>query len=339
MSRRVARLPDAGNLGRLSPPAEAVARFRRDLGELIDVAQDRVLVAVSGGADSIALLLLAHAALGDRCSAATVDHGIRDASAGEARHVAMLCAQRGIGHAILSGPLPQRVGRTMNLSARARLLRYTLLDRHAADVGEAWLATGHHADDQVETVMMRLNRGAGVAGLAGIRRTGVRTIRPLLRWRRAELARLVAACGIPAVDDPSNVDDRFDRARLRKVLADADWLDAGRIGMSAAALGDAADALEWTARRLMRERCTGEGDALLLDTLALPGELARRLVLQCIERIDPGCDPTGPAVRRLIESVRTRGRGMLGDVLVTREMDARATSVWRFRLAPPRRTH
>jgi tRNA(Ile)-lysidine synthase len=99
--------------------ADAVERFTRDLAALADPGV-RILVAVSGGPDSVALLLLARAALGDKCSVATVDHGLRAESADEAAWVADLCAARGIVHATLRADLPNRAGRTANLSARAR---------------------------------------------------------------------------------------------------------------------------------------------------------------------------------------------------------------------------
>src|SRR3546814_17337493 len=91
---------------------------------------------------------------------------------------------------------------------------------------------------------MRLSGGEGVAGLAGSRPTGGMTIRPLLGWRRAELAALVTRCGITAIEDPSNLDDRFDRARLRKVLAEAGWLDADQLRRSAAPPADAEATLD-----------------------------------------------------------------------------------------------
>src|SRR3546814_89144 len=99
--------------------------------------------------------------------------------------------------------MPPRVKRTANLSARARALRYRLLEDHARAIEATRIATAHHADDQLETLIMRLNRGSGVAGLAGIRPTGGMTIRPLLGWRRAELAALVTRCGITAIEDRS----------------------------------------------------------------------------------------------------------------------------------------
>lgn len=315
--------------------AATVARFAADLGALAAIASDRVLVAVSGGPDSLALLLLTHAVLGDRCRAATVDHGLRAESGEEAAFVARLCAARGIEHATLTAPLPDRAGRTANLSARARALRYRLLEDHAAATGADHIATAHHADDQLETLVMRLNRGAGVAGLAGVRARGGRIVRPLLGWRRAELVALVADQGIVAVDDPSNVSDRFDRARLRKALAQVDWLDADRWGQSARALGDAEDAIAWMVRQLETECVTAGDDSIVLRPGNLPFEIRRRLVERCVLRIDPLAEIRGPALVATVNALTAGERTMLGAVLAT----PRPGPEWRFSPAPPRRGH
>lgn len=310
-------------------------RFAVDLSALCDPARDRVLVAVSGGPDSLALLLLAHALLGERCVAATVDHGLRPEAADEAAWVSELCAARGIGHAVLRGQLPERTGHTANLSARARALRYELLQAHADAVGATHIATAHHADDQVETLIMRLNRGAGVGGLAGVRARSGRVIRPLLGWRRAELGAIVAAAGIVAVDDPSNVSDRYDRARLRKQLAAIDWIDPARVAASAAALADAEDAIVWMVRQLGTDRVAAEGDSLTLDPSDLPFELVRRLVEQCVRQIDPTAKIRGSALFRMVKALESGDTAMLGDVAAV----ALSPAAWRFRKAPPRRSH
>ena len=328
----------------LTPDAALVARFRDDLAALCDPETETLLLAVSGGADSTALLLLARAALGTRCRAATVDHGIRAEAAAEAAAVARLCAKLGVEHATLAAPLPKRVRRTANLSARARALRYRLLEEHARKVGARRIATAHHADDQLETLVMRLNRGAGIAGLAGIRPKGGSLIRPLLGWRRAELAALVARAGLTAIEDPSNVDDRFDRARLRKVLAGAGWLDAEQWGRSAVALGDAETALDWTARLLAERYCMFDDDGATLFVEDQPIELLRRLVLLCLARVDPAIDPRGSQVMRLVAAITAKRQGgrdfraTLGGVLIESHFHRETGLKFDFTRAPPRRS-
>ena len=148
-----------------------------------------------------------------------------------------------------------------------------------------WVLTAHHADDQAETLLMRLNRGAGVAGLCGVRGVNVRVLRPLLGWRRTELAEIVAESEIEAVADPSNTDEKYDRARIRRQLSDAEWIDPAALVRSALALAEADQALDWTAERLAAERIRGSGPELELDPSGLPPELRRRLLLRILRRI------------------------------------------------------
>lgn len=317
-------------------------RFLRDWHALTRArVADRALIALSGGPDSTALLLL-FVAVGPFIKqpvAATVDHRLRAASSREAGACADLCRRLGVPHTILTGVLPDRVGPTANLSARARALRYDLLRSHAAEVGATWIVTAHHADDQLETVIMRLNRGAGVGGMAGIRAEAEPIVRPLLGWTRAELAALVAAAGIEPVNDPSNVDARFDRARLRRQLADAPWLDARMAARTAAALAEADEAIEWMLDPLEDDRCQfGEGQAIL-NAFALPAELQHRLVERCLRHVDPGIAIRGGDLTRLVRTLRnedpaTLGRVRCGHVFLTRPHPVLA---WSFQRAPPRR--
>lgn len=323
---------------RLAVADGQAARFRADLSRLCDVERDKVLVAVSGGPDSVALLLLAQSVLGERCVAATVDHGLRPEAAAEAQGVAALCAALGVRHAILAGTLPARAGRTANLSSRARGLRYRLLEEQATAWGARRIATAHHADDQLETLIMRLNRGAGVAGLAGVRAQGGRMIRPLLGWRREELARLVEAAGIVPVDDPSNRDERFDRARLRAALADAGWLDAAQWARSAAALADAEEALAWSARRLAEENCGLAPGSATLRADGLPFELVRRLLERCLAHVQPGLDVRGSTLADTVRRLRAGETVTVGDVLCRPGTDCGARALWTLAPAPPRRS-
>ena len=212
-----------------------VERFRNDVQALIETQHMRLGLAVSGGGDSLALLLLAHAAFPQQITVATVDHQLRPEAADEARFVAQICAARGIPHTILLPDQPI----TGSLQSSARAVRYALLARWAEVESCTWIATAHHVDDQAETLLMRLNRGAGVAGLAGVRRMNGQIIRPLLGWRRAALASVVAHAGITPVDDPSNYDLYYDRVRVRNALATADWIAPERLAASAHYLAQA----------------------------------------------------------------------------------------------------
>jgi len=319
----------------------ARARFERDWTALVGRAShERAVVALSGGPDSTALLLLLRDAIGERCHAATVDHRLRAESGTEAAAAAVLCGALGVPHAILTGDLPDRAAGSRNISARARALRYRLLHEHAERVGARWIVTAHHADDQCETLVMRLNRASGVAGLAGTRSVVGKLVRPLLGWRREHLAAIVAGAGIKPVMDPSNRDDRFDRARLRKRLVDADWLDPAAVAASARLLGEAEAALEWMTGRLAAGACTFGDRAATLDPTGLPAELTRRLTLRCLRHIDPSIAPRGVDLVRLIDSLEWGGdTRTLGQVRVHVEQDReRFRPTWHFRPAPPHRT-
>jgi tRNA(Ile)-lysidine synthase len=314
-----------------------VDRFAGDLAALCGAATGPLGVAVSGGPDSLALLLLAEAAAAGRVRAATVDHGLRAGSGSEAAFVAGLCAERAIPHATLPVAVS---GDGRGLQAAARAARYAALGGWMRREGIVTLLTAHHADDQAETLLMRLSRGAGLGGLAGIRATlpfpqggeGARLCRPLLGWRRDELGRIVRDCGLAAVDDPSNADDAYDRVRIRRRLAEAPWLDAAALARSAAALAEAEAALETVADRLQSERTTREGKALLLDPTGLPAELLRRLVLRALGAIVGSAPPRGEQVTALIADLRN------GRIATLAGVKCSGGKTWRFEPAPPRRT-
>jgi len=313
-----------------SPSPEHVDRFRADLRRLLGEAPsaERPLgLAVSGGPDSLALLLLARTALPDMVAAATVDHGLRPEAAEEARFVAALCERIGVRHDILRPATP--ISGSIQLAARAT--RYALLDEWRAASGLAAIATAHHADDQAETLLMRLNRSSGVGGLAGIRPTNRAIVRPLLGWRRSELGAIVAAAGIVAVDDPSNANPRFDRVRIRRALAAADWIDPEALARSAAHLGQAEDAIAWAVERLAAERIAHDADAVTFDAAGLPAEFVRRLLVVAIARIDPACRPEGSQIERIVTTLGAGHQATIGAVLV------RPGPRWLIEAAPPRR--
>ncbi len=191
-----------------------------------------LLVAASGGPDSTALLAMAAewaARRGTRIAATTVDHGLRPESAAEAAAVAALSAKLGVPHKTLlwSGPKPKS-----RVQERAREARYRLMIEHARAIGADAIATAHHADDQAETVLFRLMRGSGVAGIAGIERLstrdGITIARPLLGLAKSDLVDFCRWRGLAYLDDPSNADPRYARTRLRALIArlGEDGLDA-----------------------------------------------------------------------------------------------------------------
>jgi tRNA(Ile)-lysidine synthase len=285
-------------------------------------------VAVSGGPDSLALLLLANESSPGRVEAATVDHGLRPESAAEAAFVADLCERLRIPHALLR-PTAPIIG---NLQSSARQARYALLEQWRQERSLDWVLTAHHADDQAETLLMRLNRGAGVTGLGGVRGANGRVLRPLLGWRRTELAEIVAESEIEAVADPSNADERFDRARIRRQLSDAEWIDPAGLVRSALALAEADQALDWAAERLAGERIQGSGPQLELDPSGLPPELRRRLLLRTLRRIEPEAAPRGDELSRLLATLEQGGTATLAGV------KAVGGVTWRFEAAPPRKS-
>jgi tRNA(Ile)-lysidine synthase len=310
-----------------APPDRAVARFYADLLKCGCAVDQTFGICVSGGADSLALLMLANAA-SLNIKAVTVNHRLRTESGAEAEHVATICAQFNIAHETIA--LGTRG--SGNLSDWARRARYAALRDWAAHNGIDLLLTAHHADDQLETVLMRLNRGSGVAGLAGVRARHADLCRPLLGWRKVELVAIVNACGITAVDDPTNHDEAYDRARLRKHLARVDWLDPKAAAASAAALADAHDALDWVVQGLLDAHLLDDQTTLTLTLPPVPNELARRILMVCLLRLNPAAQPRGDALDRMLVTLQHGGTATLGSVKCS------GGSSWRFTRAAPRRT-
>ncbi len=202
-------------------------------------------VGVSGGADSMALALLADQwarARGGKVTAFTVDHRLRAGSRNEALWVRRMLGARDIRHHILSWD--QGAGtRRANLQAMARAARYQLLEARSAAKGILHLLVAHHLDDQAETFLMRLERGSGLHGLAAmapvVEHKGVRLLRPLLALPKDDLRAYLKECGQDWLEDPSNQDVGFTRVRTRRAMPDlrAAGITPERIAATAGRLG------------------------------------------------------------------------------------------------------
>lgn len=223
---------------------------------------------------------------------------------------------------------------TGNIQSSARNVRYTLLKRAADSHGCTHIATAHHGDDQLETLLMRLARGSGVSGMAGIRARNGRIVRPLLGFAKAELEAICASAGLEPVHDPSNDDSDFDRVAMRQWLAGSEHpFDLDRVQRTARAMSEAGRALAWATEQFAGERVIRNGDEIELDASGLPADLQRRLLLHCIALADPALTPKGDAIDRLLTDLEAGKTVTIGDIL------CKGGTTWHFSPAPPRRTN
>jgi tRNA(Ile)-lysidine synthase len=273
-------------------------------------------------------LLLAQQVVPGRLVAATVDHQLRAESADEAQIVAEICRNLGIPHIILT-PDEKISG---NLQSSARAARYALLERAADRQNCQHIATAHHADDQLETLLMRLARGSGVDGLSGIRARNGRVVRPLLEFTKAELIDICYSNGIQSVNDPSNADIDFDRVAMRNWLASTQHpFPVTRAPRTASALADASDALVWMTDTLAVHRVSHKNDVIVCQASGLPRELKRRLLIRCLRTIDINLAPRGDAIDRVLTDLENGRTAMIGNIKCVGGED------WQFSKAPPRR--
>ena len=269
--------------------------------------------------------------------AATVDHALRQEGQLEAENVARLCRELGVPHAILTAQWDEKPQSA--LQERARIERYRLLSLWAKERGLSALLTAHHADDQAETLLMRLNRGSGVRGLAGMRpvrtlSSDLKLVRPLLSWRRFELERICVDAGVEPVRDPSNENDSFERVRVRKALVAAEWLDTQAVIRSVANLFDADQALDWAAEMQWRLAVDVSDDVIRYRPADAPPEIRRRIIARTIAVLasEGEADLRGAELDRLIESLSSGGTSTIRGVLCS------GGNEWRFRKAPKRRS-
>lgn len=277
------------------------------------------------------MLLLAHAAFGDAVEVATVNHGLRAEALEECGLVMAGCRARNIKCAQLNVQLESG-----NIQSRARQARYAALLQWAEERNLSAIATAHHADDQAETFLMRLNRGSGLQGLSAIRAqrlmpgATVPIIRPLLGFRRSELRDLVQQAGEPFADDPSNDDARFDRVRMRQRLAKTDWIDPVAIAQSARHLEESETTLAAIGRDHFLSNARREEGRIILPCLDWIDTNARMIILAAEEL---GCSLSyGDVMDVLKNTLVDVSKANIGGVLIEkRELS------WRVSPEPPRR--
>lgn len=273
-----------------------------------------VLLAVSGGADSTAMLVLAAEWARERGAprllVATVDHALRVEAKAETAAVAALAGRLGFEHRTLAAPLAAGAS---GVEAKARVLRYGALVAHAASAGADAIATAHTLDDQAETVLMRLSAGSGPAGLAAMRpdimRDGVRHLRPLLGVAKARLVATLRARGVGWAEDVMNADPAFARARLRAggLALAREGLTPERLATLAARMARAEDALEAATDAAARIHFVRDGDGwTMTDACDLPAEIRLRMLSRAVF-------PRGEArlerLERLAARIATEPRG------------------------------
>ena len=261
-------------------------------------AAPALVLAVSGGPDSLALMWLAarwRRALsrGPRLIAVTVDHGLRSEAAREARFVKRLAATLDVPHRTLrwTGTKPKT-----GLPAAARVARYRLLAKAARASGATHVLTAHTRDDQAETLLMRILRGSGIAGLAAMpretEREGVWLARPLLDVPKSRLIATLGKAKIAFADDPTNFDMSFTRPRLRVLMPalveeGGDSRNLARLAARLARANAAIEVLADGAERYLALQDRDDASRFGFDAGAfagLPEEIRLRLLKRAIDR-------------------------------------------------------
>jgi tRNA(Ile)-lysidine synthase len=287
-------------MGKAAAPSPVVAALQ----EFFSAYAGRTLLAVSGGADSLALLTAAAEVAPGRVGVASLDHGLRPEAVAEVESVQKLAAQLGL--AFHTASLGLKPGPAME--ARARQARYAALESLRGAHGYAFVATAHTQDDQAETLLMRLSRGAALRGAGAIRARAGYLVRPLLGVSRTDVLAHVAAHGLVPVQDPSNQDASLLRTRVRADVLPALVAAAGPAALknlaSFAALAAEDEALlaEQAALGLDRARVEGGLDAVAVRSL--PAPLRRRVLVAFLEEAQV---PVSAALLGQLEAALQRG--------------------------------
>ena len=312
---------------------------------------DHILVAVSGGVDSTVLLHAlsqwvrpqtatnpANDKMPLKISVVCVDHGLRDGSAHEARAVKHRAEMLGCDCAVLRWRGEKPVTR---LQEKARSMRYELLQKHARKIGAEAIVLAHHADDQAETMLMRMAAGSGPEGLCGMqvqtKRDGMLLVRPFLSLPKSALVATARAAEWDWHEDPSNQQERFERVRLRRMqaLREGAGLTSARLVRLAARLARQQEAINWMAEQswsnvsfLTGLDAPEKATVVLQAALwTLPAEIGIRVIAKAVHVLKPDAAlrleriETLHAVLRDWERKQQKGRRTLGGCVLNLSRD------------------
>lgn len=307
------------------------AEFDQLMVPFIPHVGEQLAVAVSGGADSLALVLALAAWAQPRnivVTALTVDHDLRADSAAEAQQVGLWLAQAGIEHHILTWADGASI-RT-GLQARARAARYALLAGWCRSHAVKALFVAHHQNDQAETFVMRLRRSStlfGLAAMAPLRQLdGVMLCRPLLGVAKARLEATLQDAGQAWVNDPSNANEAFERVRTRALLChlDAEGVSAKRLAGAAQAAGKLAEIMDRAVEAFEAVAVTiGTNGGYTVDTAAfaaLHPVLRERVMTRLLRRVDGRIYPPSPAKVQRLARWMAQGHPLGGRASTTRTL-------------------
>ena len=266
--------------------------FNKNLDSILPIKPSSIVVAVSGGSDSMALTILASVWAeknGIKFTALTVDHNLRPEAKLEAEQVHKWCEKYKINHKILTytGEIP-----TSNIEAVAREYRYKLLTDYMKKNSISHLFIAHNQDEQRETFFLNLARGSGVYGLCGMpeisNRFDIQIVRPMLSFTKAEIKEFLTSISQDWIEDPSNSDTKYKRVRIRnlKELIDTLGLSNERLNDTMKNMERVRDSIEFFVEKCIKDSVISNGAKLLIDRdefLYYPAEIALRTLEKLIK--------------------------------------------------------
>ncbi len=285
-------------------------KFTKKIHQLLS-KESKVILAVSGGADSMALAHLYKSCENlSPAIAITIDHDLRKDSSEEAEKVAKWMNDFGLPHRILK---LENIKKDGNLEENARIGRYNLLIDFAKKNNAKMILIGHHQDDQIESFFLALNRGSGVKGLSGMsvirKQDGVKIIRPLLDFSKKDLLNYCKKNNVPFVNDPMNFDEKFDRVKIRKNILVLEKLGTkkDRIILAMKNLQRTQTAIDFYVSKVLNKIILPNGTFVLTPILESPDEISLRVLAKLIQKIGKkSYPPELMQLQKLLEKIKEK---------------------------------